>query len=125
MGLPTTPLIMIIDDDEGVRRALRRLLTSLGCESLEFSSGETFLERPRPSRPGCVLMDLHLPGMNGIETLKCLRDRGPSPPVIVMTGFDEPGTRERCLAAGAVDYVTKPIEAVHLASVLGRALDPG
>jgi CheY-like chemotaxis protein len=69
-------------------------------------------------------MDLHLPGMNGIETLKCLRDQGRAPPVIVMTGFDEPGTRERCLAAGAVDYVTKPIEAVHLASVLGRALDP-
>jgi FixJ family two-component response regulator len=116
------PLIVIIDDDEGVRRALRRLLLSLSYESLDFASGEAFLESQATTPPGCVLVDLHLPGLSGIQTLKRLRDGDGGPPVIVMTGFDEPGTREKCLGAGAVDYITKPIEAAHLSMAISRAL---
>ena len=118
----TTPLIAIVDDDESVRRALRRLLRSLRYEAVAFASGEEFLDSLPSHRPVCVLVDLHLPGLNGLEILERLRGADPGPPVIVMTGFDEPGTRERCLAAGAVDYITKPIEGADLSASIGQAL---
>ena len=116
MGL-TLPLIAIIDDDEGIRRALRRLLRILALRARRLRLGRGVSRKPpNASRPGCVLMDLHLPGLSGIEVLERMRDGERAPPVIVMTGFDEPGTRERCLAAGAVEYITKPIEAAHLSA---------
>jgi FixJ family two-component response regulator len=114
--------IAIVDDDEGVRRSLGRLVRTLHYETFEFSSAEAFLASLPASRPSCVLMDLHLPGLNGLETLERLCEDDRSPPVIIMTGFDEPGTRERCLAAGAVDYMTKPIEVASLCSVFDRVL---
>jgi FixJ family two-component response regulator len=117
-----TSSIAIVDDDESVRRALARLLRSLGHEPLVFASGEEFLRSLLNRRPDCVLMDLHLPKSTGLEILQSMRERSRTPPVIVMTGFDEPGTRERCLAAGAVDYMAKPIEAAGLSAALNRAL---
>ena len=121
MGL-TLPLIAIIDDDEGIRRALRRLLRTLRYEPVAFASGEEFFESLLAHRPECVLMDLHLTGLSGIEILGRMRDGERAPPVIVMTGFDEPGTRERCLAAGAAEYIAKPIEAADLSAAISRAL---
>jgi FixJ family two-component response regulator len=116
------PVIAIVDDDSGVRRALSRLLSSMLYEPVAFSSGEAFLASLTERRPGCVVMDLHLQGLNGVEVLARLRGRGRAPPVIVMTGFDEMGTRERCLAAVAVDYITKPIESADLSAAISRAL---
>ena len=121
MGL-IVPLIAIVDDDHGVRRALRRLLRSLHYDPVAFPSGEEFLASLPARRPCCVLMDLHLPGLNGIEVLGRLQEQDRAPPVIVMTGFDEAGTRERCLAAGAADYITKPVEGAHLFAAISRAL---
>jgi FixJ family two-component response regulator len=118
----TLPLIAVIDDDEAVRRALRRLLRSLGFEPVVFASGEEFLRNLPACGPRCVVMDLHLPGLSGFEVLGRLRDNERVPPVIVMTGFDETGTRERCLAAGAVDYLTKPLDGAGLSAAIGRAL---
>jgi FixJ family two-component response regulator len=116
-------LIAIIDDDDGVRRSLRRLLSSLSYKPVAFASGEEFLGSiSRIGRPGCVLMDLHLAGLNGLEILERIRQGGDAPPVIAMTGFDEPGTRERCIAAGAAAYITKPVEAALLSSVIRGAL---
>lgn len=120
----TAPLIAIVDDDDGVRRSLRRLLSSLSYESVAFASGEEFLEAICSiRRPGCVLMDLHLPGLNGFEILERIRHGGDAPPVIAMTGFDEPSTRETCIAAGAVAYITKPVEAALLSSLIRGALN--
>jgi FixJ family two-component response regulator len=117
------PLIAIVDDDDGVRRSLRRLLSSLSYEPVVFASGEEFLESiSKIGRPGCVLMDLHLPGLNGFEILERIRQGRDPLPVVIMTGFDEPGTRERCIAAGAVAYITKPVEVALLSSVIGGAL---
>jgi FixJ family two-component response regulator len=119
---PTVLQIAIIDDDGGVRRSLRRLIRSLDYETSDFPSAEAFLASLPADRPVCALMDLHLPGLNAIEALERLREGDRAPPVIVMTGFDEPGTRERCLAAGAVDYITKPIESAHLSMAIERVL---
>jgi FixJ family two-component response regulator len=119
---PTVLQIAIVDDDESVRRSLGRLVRTLHYETSQFSSAEAFLASLSASRPSCVLMDLHLPRLNGLETLERLCESGRSPPVIIMTGFDEPGTRERCLNAGAVDYMTKPIEVASLCAVIDRVL---
>lgn len=119
-----TPLIAVVDDDEGVLRALRRLLRSLSFEPLAFASGEAFLDGLPEPPPGCVLMDLHLAGLNGVEVLARLRSRSPATPVIVMTGFDEPGIREKCFAAGAADYLTKPVDGAYLAQAIERVTRP-
>ena len=116
------PLIAIVDDDEGVRRALRRLLRSLSYEPIAFASGEAFLDSLPQQLPGCVLMDLHLSGLNGIEVLERLRTRSPATPVIVMTGFDESGVREKCLAAGASDYITKPFDSAYIVQAIDRVM---
>jgi FixJ family two-component response regulator len=84
----TAPLIAIVDDDEGVRRALCRLLRTFQYDAVAFASGEDFLESLRMRQPVCVVLDLHLPGLSGLEILTLLRDRKVAPPVIVMTGFD-------------------------------------
>src|SRR5688572_27569730 len=110
------PLIAVVDDDEGVRRALGRLLRSLRYQSVVFVSGEEFLKSLPDRLPDCVLMDLHLPGVNGIDILHTLREGGQALPVIVMTGFNEPGARKRCLEAGAADYLAKPIEVAELSA---------
>jgi len=121
----STPYIAIVDDDEGVRRALARLLRSLRYEPVAFASGEEFLGSLPRRCPDCVLMDLHLTGLNGLDILQSMRERGRAPPVIVVTGFHEPGMRERCRAAGAADYMAKPVEAADLAAALSRALQIG
>jgi FixJ family two-component response regulator len=122
---PDPFLIAIVDDDAGVRRALRRLVRSMAYEPVVYSSGESFLESLPGRRPGCVIMDLHLPGLHGIEVLSRLGAQAHAPPVIVMTGFDEAGTRERCLAAGASDYITKPVAGEDLSAAICRALPRG
>jgi CheY-like chemotaxis protein len=97
-------------------------MSSLHYEPVVFASGEDFLQHLPAQRPECVLLDLHLPGLNGIEVFRRLAGSNRAPPVIMMTGFDEAGVREKCLAAGAVDYVTKPIEGADLAAAISRAL---
>jgi FixJ family two-component response regulator len=114
------PVIAIVDDDAGVRRALRRLLISLDYQPIVFASGEASLDSLGAERPRCVLMDLHLPGLKGIDVLERLRTGRVSLPVIVITGLDQPGMRERCLTAGAASYLTKPLDRSALGSAIER-----
>jgi FixJ family two-component response regulator len=115
------PVIAIVDDDAGVRRALRRLLISLDCQPTAFASGEAFLDSLGAEPPQCVLMDLHLPGLKGIDVLDRLRTGGVRLPVIIITGLDQPGMRERCMAAGAASYLTKPLDRSALGSAIEHA----
>lgn len=115
-------LIAIVDDDLGVRRALARLVAVLGHQAKTFASGEEFLDSVQSHPPDCVLLDLHLSGMSGIQVIASLRDRGETAPVVIMTGLDETGTRERCCSAGAACYVTKPIERAVLSALLDQVL---
>ena len=114
-------VIAIVDDDAGVRRALHRLVLSLSCAPVTFASGEAFLESLREARPHCVIMDLHLPGLKGIDVLKELRNRAAVLPVSVITGLDQPGMREQCLEAGATVYLTKPIARSTVSSAIEAA----
>jgi FixJ family two-component response regulator len=109
--------VAIVDDDETVRRALRRMISSLSYRPVEFASGEAFLTELRAGTFSCVLIDLHMPDLNGIDVLVRMRGDGHAIPAIIITGGDEPRMRERCMRAGASGYLIKPLErdVVHAA----------
>ena len=116
------PIVAIVDDDEIVRRSLGRLLASLTCRPVEFESGERFVAGLPGARPDCVLLDLHMPGMDGFSVLRRVRETCPALRVIVITALDQPGVCETCLAAGAADYLVKPLERDVLGRAIGSAL---
>lgn len=117
------PIIAIIEDDEAVRRALVRLILSLDYETCEFSSGEDYIAGLHSRKTSCVLTDYHMNGMSGLDVLLEIRLLKRSPPVIIMTGYDEPGKRETCLNAGAAAYLVKPFERDLLASTVRHVLN--
>ena len=96
----STRLVDIVDDDGSVRKALGRLLHSVGIRSSSYASASLYLESADPALADCVLLDLHLPGMSGIELLEHLRETTPDLPVICMTGRDDPEMEQRLEAAG-------------------------
>jgi FixJ family two-component response regulator len=107
------PLIAIVDDDESVCRAVRRLVRSLSMDGETFSSGQQFLDLvdAMPSfRPDCLVLDVQMPGMNGLEVQDRLATSGNAVPVIFITAHDEVGVREKALAAGAVAFLRKPFD---------------
>lgn len=116
--------IAIVDDEEAVLRALKRLLLASGLEAEGFPSGQAFFEGCARRRPDCVLLDLHMKGMSGLELLRELRTRQPTLPAVVLTAHDDPGTREECLAAGARAYLCKPLDDRALLSAISASLSP-
>lgn len=111
-------LVAIIDDDPGVCRALARVVRSLGYDTAIYLSGEDFLDRYDTTVPNHVLLDLHLPGLRGAELILALLHRNDAARIVVMTGLDQPGAREKCLDAGAVAYIAKPVHRSDLARLL-------
>ncbi len=104
------PYIAIVDDEEPVRKALKRLLSASGLDAEAYASGKDFLEASALRRPDCLVLDLHMPGMSGLQVLQALRSAAAALPTIVITAYDEPHTREQCLAAGASAYLRKPLD---------------
>jgi FixJ family two-component response regulator len=115
--------VVVIDDDLSVRRSLARLLASAGYEVIVCSSAEEFLAMPSVPRPACILTDVRMPGMSGLDLLDVLRTRRPSLPVILFSGDADPGTSAHARAAGAVSFLMKPFPSEDLLSALGEALD--
>jgi FixJ family two-component response regulator len=115
-------VVAIVDDDEAVRRALRRLVVSLSYHPIGFASGEEFLASLGEAAPSCVLMDQHMPSLNGLDVLRRMRTDGRRVPVIIVTGFDQPGLRQKCLDAGASDYLVKPLEASAVSIAIQAAV---
>jgi len=119
------PLIAIVDDDESVCRAIKRLLRSLGLEAQIFTSGQAFLDviEATPSfQPDCVILDVQMPGLNGLEVQERLAKNAGWLPVIFITAHDVVGVRERALAAGAVALLRKPFNDELLISTVRAAL---
>jgi len=120
--LTATPLIRVVDDDESLRTALLRLLSVAGYEAQGYAStGDFLLHSPR-ERPGCVLLDLRLPGPSGLDLQAALPDNGFTLPVVFMTGHPEVAASVRAMKAGAVDFLEKPVERQTLFEALERAL---
>jgi FixJ family two-component response regulator len=103
-------LIVIVDDEESVRRALKRLMVSAGFRAQSFASGAEFIESLRVSQPACVVLDLHMPVMSGFDIQQRLHDDKNHIPVIVITGQDDDESQQRALSAGAVAYLRKPVD---------------
>lgn len=121
--MSTPPLIHVVDDDNSLRTALLRLLDAAGFEARGYASTGEFLLRPPPDRPGCVILDLRLPGPSGLELQEALRDHGILLPVVFLTGHADVASSVRALKAGAVDFLTKPVDREILFEALGRALE--
>ena len=114
--------IAVVDDEEPVRKALKRLLRASGLEAEGYASGKDFLEASALREPDCVLLDLHRPRMSGLQVLRALQTARRTLPIVVITAHDAPETREQCLAAGAAAYLRKPLEEHELLDTITAAL---
>jgi FixJ family two-component response regulator len=104
------PVIAIVDDDEAVRRALKRLVGSLRYQTADFSCGEDFLDSLDRLVPICMLLDLYMPGFDGLQVLAAMQAQGLDIPTIVITGNPRREMRELCMEAGAAAYLLKPLD---------------
>lgn len=120
----TTYKIAIVDDHEPVRAALGSLLRSYGHTAVGFDSAEALLALATLDGYDCVVTDLQMPGIGGLELQERLRGAGRSVPLIVMTAFPEEALRKRALQGGAICFLTKPLDVEHLLRCLGAALAP-
>jgi len=120
MTLPA--VIAIIDDDEAILAGLSSLLRSVGYQARLYTSAEGFLAETLKPMPDCVLTDVQMPKMNGLELQAELKRRHPQLPVIFMTAFPEPAIRERAINAGAIEFLHKPFEAEAMLSALSAAI---
>ena len=117
-----TPVISIVDDDEAVRLALRSLVRSLGYVSNVFASAEEFLESSHPNETACLISDIQMPGINGIELQNRLKILDCSTPVIFVTAFPDDRSRARALEAGAIGFLEKPFEGRVMIQLINMAL---
>jgi FixJ family two-component response regulator len=119
-----SPVISIIDDDPSVRKATDGLVRSLGYRSLTFASAEDFLESDHISDTSCVITDVQMPGLSGVELQTVLIARGARLPMIFITAFPEDRIRRCVLDAGAIGFLSKPFEEAVLIEHLQTALGP-
>lgn len=115
-------MISIVDDDQSVREATRGLVRSLGYEAALFGSAEEFLDSPQMQDTSCLITDVQMPGLSGVELQSELISNGHSLPMIFMTAFPEPAIKERALNAGAYGFLSKPFDEDSLIACLDRAL---
>ena len=117
------PVISIIDDDASVRAAANRLVRSLGYIAHPFASAREFLESSQVDHTSCLIADVQMPGMSGLELQSLLRAQGRLLPIIFITAFPEDSVRKRALDAGAICFLTKPFDGPTLVKYLDKALE--
>jgi FixJ family two-component response regulator len=113
--------VHLVDDDAGVRKALSRLLRAKGYEVQLYESAQEFLERHDPAAPGCAVLDVAMPGLDGLALQQTLTTRGSHRPVIFVTGRGDIPTSVRAMKAGALDFLTKPVREKDLLDAIQRA----
>jgi FixJ family two-component response regulator len=114
--------ISVVDDDASVRGALDSLLRSGGLSVALFASAEEFLPSPARGKTGCLILDLRMPGMNGLELQQRLATSGERIPIIILTAHDDEEARTRALGAGAVAFLQKPFDAKTLLGAVEAGL---
>lgn len=117
------PVVSIIDDDASVRMATNRLVRSLGYVAHAFSSADEFLRSSQVNDTSCVIADVQMPGMSGVELQSLLLAQGRRMPIIFITAFPEESTRARALEAGAICFLTKPFDGPTLIKYLAAAVE--
>lgn len=118
----TGPTIFVVDDDAAVRRSLTRLLRSAGWNTEAFASADDLLERAPAAEPGCVLLDVQMPGMNGLELHQRMAEAGIWLPVVFLTGKGDIPMSVQAMKHGAVDFLVKPVEEDVLFQALHQAI---
>lgn len=119
---PALPTIAVVDDEECVRAAVVNLLSSLGLAVAEFGSAEEFLASPVTTTAACLITDIQMPGMSGLDLQRHLAASGNRIPVILMTGFPKEQARQQASADGAVGYLAKPFESHQLIELIDGVL---
>ena len=117
-----SPWIAVVDDDPAVLKALSRLLRSHAYQARTYGSGREFLAALPEGRPECLIVDLQMPDMNGLELRQHLVRKGVPIPTIVITAHGDAGTRERCEAAGAAACLLKPLQDTALFAAIDRVI---
>ena len=117
------PLVFIIDDDAAIRESLSALLASAGIDGVGFASAQSFLEAVLPDRPGCLILDLRMPGASGLELQSQLGADGYKKPVVFLTGYGDVEVSVRAMRAGAIDFLTKPFRAQALLDAVNAAIE--
>jgi len=121
--MSAAPLVHVVDDDDSLRTAVARLLNAAGLEVRAYASAGDFLLHPLPHRPGCILLDLRMPGPSGLELQRALRTLGATLPVIFFTAHADVACSVEAMKAGAVDFLMKPVEPQVLLEAVQRALE--
>jgi FixJ family two-component response regulator len=117
-----TPTVLVVDDDPSVRRALGRLLKSAGFGVETFASAEAFLDRPLPHGSACLVLDVSMPGLNGLDVQRALAERNAGLPVVFVTGHGDIPMTVRAMWAGATDFLPKPCKGTDLVAAVRRAV---
>jgi FixJ family two-component response regulator len=117
------PVVFIVDDDASVRRSVQDLLSSVGLRSEAFATPQDFLDRKRTDCSGCLVLDVRLPGMSGLDFQRRLAEIGVTIPIIFITGHGDVPMTVRAMKSGAVEFLTKPFRPQELIDAVQQALD--
>ena len=116
-------VVAIVDDDPSVRKGLERLIRSLGWQAETFASAQEFLDRPRTEAPSCLVLDLQLPGLSGLDLQKRMAEAGLEIPIVFLTGHGDIPASVKAMKAGAVEFLTKPVDEEHLLKAIQEAIE--
>lgn len=116
-------IVLIVDDDDSVRRSLQRLLRSAGIESRAFASAEEFRAESLPDRPCCLVLDIRMPGMSGLELQEALQGGAVRLPIVFITGHGDVPMSVKAMKAGAADFLQKPFEDCDLLEAIRQATE--
>jgi FixJ family two-component response regulator len=117
------PTVFVVDDDPSVRRSIERLIQSIGLEVQTFQSAREFLQRARPEGPACLVLDVRLPGLSGLDLQRELTNRGIQLPIIFITAHGDIPMTVRAMKGGAVEFLTKPFRTHHLLDAIRAAIE--
>jgi FixJ family two-component response regulator len=116
-------VIAIVDDDPSVRRGLERLIRSVGWKVETFASAQEFLARPRAEAPGCLVLDLQLPDLSGLDLQKRMAEAGLETPIVFLTGHGDIPASVQAMKAGAIEFLTKPFDEQNLLNAIREAIE--
>ena len=123
--MPNASLVSVVEDDQFFRESMRRLMRSLGYGVEAFPSAADFIASPRLVETACLIADVHMPAMSGLDLYRHLIDMGHAIPTILVTAYPDDDVRARALNDGVVCYLRKPVDEKHLTRCLRAALDSG
>ena len=116
-------VVAIVDDDPSVRRGLERLIRSVGWKAETFASAQEFLAHPRTEAPGCLVLDLQLPGLSGLDLQKQMAEVGLETPIVFLTGHGSIPASVQAMKAGAIEFLTKPVDEQDLLKAIQEAIE--